>query len=187
MHLIRMKKLQEVHNSNILLDTNILIHYADDEFKERSGNILSVLYKNKNLLSISEITGFELLNCHPTDKRREKYFKFISRVSNHPVTRDILSNAAILSNECKRLTGQQNRIFPIPDLILGGTVMYYTTDLVFVLTADQHDFFEPLWETVAYTQVLKNDKENVDVHIYLLSLNRMVLQSQYKVFNTTSL
>ena len=59
-----MKKLQEVHNNNILLDTNILIHYADDEFAERSGKILRVLQQNKNLLSISEITGFELLNCH---------------------------------------------------------------------------------------------------------------------------
>ncbi len=173
-----MKNLQEVHNSNILLDTNILIHYADDEFKERSGNILRVLQQNKNLLSISEVTGFELLNCHPTDRRREKYFKFLKMVSNHPVTRDILSNAAILSNESKRLTGQQNRVFPIPDLILGGTVLYYTTDPVFVLTTDRHDFFEPLWETVAYTQVLKSDKENVDVHLYLLSLNRTVLFSQ---------
>lgn len=100
----RMKNLQEVRNNNILLDTNILIHYADDGFRERSGRILRVLQQNKNLLSVSEVTGFELLNCHPTDKRREKYFKFINAVSNHPVTRDILSNAAVLMTRL-RLNG----------------------------------------------------------------------------------
>jgi hypothetical protein len=59
--------------------------------------------------------------------------------------------------------------------------MYYDTDPVFVLTTDRHDFFEPLWETIAYAQVMKVDKENIDVHIYLLSLNRSVLQSHYSV------
>lgn len=56
-----MKALREVRNSNILLDANILIHYATEGFAERSGNVLRVLHQSKNLLSISHITAFELL------------------------------------------------------------------------------------------------------------------------------
>lgn len=175
-----MKDLREVRDSNILLDTNVLIYYATDDFAERSDRILRLLLKNKNLLSVSEITGFELLNCDPTDKRLEQYQKFLNSVPNHPVTRDILINAAALSRESKRLCKEPKRGFPIPDLILGGTVLYYLNDPVYILTADRHDFSEPLWETVANLQVLKKDKEDIDAHLYLLSVNRKVLSEQYR-------
>lgn len=180
-----MKDLRTVHNSNILLDTSILVHYATKDFKERSGRILRVLLENKNFLTVSEITGFELLNCRSDDSRREKYFTFINGMPNHPVTAAILGNAAILSNECKRLTGSPDRIFPIPDLILGGTVLHYDQDPVFILTTDRRDFFEPLWETVAYAQV-SNDNTDKVVHIYLLSLNRDVLLPQYQAARKSS-
>lgn len=175
-----MKNLREVRNSNILLDANILIHYATEGFAERSGNILRGLHKNGNLLTISHVTAFELLNCDPKDSRREKYFRFINGVRNHPITQSILQNAAVLSNECKRLTGSYNRIFPIPDLILGGTILFYPNDTVYLLTTDRNDFFEPLWELIAHQQILKADKENVEAAIYLLALNREVFLPQYR-------
>ena len=174
-----MKELREIRSSNILLDANILIHYATEGFAERSGNILRKLHQNKNLLTLSHITAFELLNCDPKDKRREKYFKFINGVRNHPVSQAIIQNAAVLSNECKRLTRSYNRTFPIPDLILGATILFYPNDRVYLLTTDRNDFFEPLWECVAYQQVLKEDKETVEADLYLLTLNREVLLPPY--------
>ena len=170
-----MKKLREICGSNILLDTNILVHYASQGFEERSSRILRVLGENKNLLTISEITGFELLNSDPKDNRRKKYLTFINGVPNHPVNREILKKAAILSNECKRLTNSPNRVFPLPDLIIGGTIMNYAEGTLHLLTTDRHDFFEPLWELIAYEQVLKEDKNCIDADIYLLKLNREVL------------
>ncbi|KKW11641.1 MAG: hypothetical protein UY50_C0009G0027 [Parcubacteria group bacterium GW2011_GWA2_49_9] len=175
-----MKELREIRNSNILLDANILIHYAAEGFAERSGNILRILHQNKNLLTVSHITAFELLNCDPKDRRREKYLKFVNGVRNHPVNQAIFQNAAVLSNECKRLARSYNRIFPIPDLILGATILFYPNDTVYLLTTDRNDFFDPLWELVAHQQILKEENEAVEADLYLLTLNREVLLPQYR-------
>lgn len=168
-------KFSDVRGKKILIDTNVPIHYATNGFKERCGNFLRVFKDNNNELAVSIITGYELLNGDPADKRREYFIKFLKYIPNTGINNGILNNATIIVNEYIRLGCKKD--IPLPDQIIAGTVA--ATEDVYLLTADRNDFCEPLWITVAHHIVLK-DENKVEVTFYLLKFNHEIILDKYK-------
>ncbi|PIQ92354.1 MAG: hypothetical protein COV70_00840 [Parcubacteria group bacterium CG11_big_fil_rev_8_21_14_0_20_39_22] len=177
-----MKKISDIKNHFILLDTNIPIFYSSKGFKERSGNILRLLVDNGNKLAMSEITTLELLKEEQDKDVADYHYAFINyteHMTRLPVDKNIIQNAIVLANEYRRVCNQKKVNYP--DLIIGGTVVGFSEKSdVLLMTSDRRDFCEPLWETVAYQCVLKDDKEKVDANIYLLKFNNKIILDKYR-------
>lgn len=171
--------LKNIKNRKILLDSNILIHYATEGFIERSGNPLRVLKDNNNELAVAPITGFELLNT--TDKEddrsaklRSKYVDFLNYLDTIQMQVVYFQNAASLSRMYLKICERKN--IPVPDLLLGSIVVTHSKnreDAPLFLTTDRDDFCEPLWWTVSHLEVSGDSKrKNKSVHLYLLEFNQ---------------
>lgn len=171
-----MKKVTDVKSTNILIDTNILIHYAEDGFIERSGNPLGTLRDNGNILSVSCITGFELLCGENSEEKKKKFHQFLNYLPNLSVEQTHLSNGAVLASEYRRLCNNK-KIKKTGDLIIAGLIVGYELggEEVLLFTADRQDFCEPLWETVAYHLVQESGGGFVQHCFYLLKLNLEIL------------
>ena len=161
-----MDEIAQVKNKKILLDTNILINYGVENFRERSGNILRVLLNNQNKLAVSEITGLELLQGETEKSKIEFYLKMLNFISNLDVSRSVLLNAISLSSGYRRIKTDKKGP-SVADLIIGGTVLAHDSLL---LTADRKDFSEPMWGVVAHKYVF-DDKKSVIANLYLLKFD----------------
>lgn len=167
--LIGIMKMTEIRDKKILVDTNIPIFYANEGFKERSGNILRILKDSGNILAVSEITSYELFNTDSKDQRLKYYINFLNYIERKEVSATILNNANLLNNEYRKF-GCKHTV-PLPDLIIGGTVINSQNSLL--LTADRNDFCEPLWQTVAHYPVAKENGE-IEANLYLLQFNKQI-------------
>jgi predicted nucleic acid-binding protein len=171
-----MKKIEEITETNILIDTNILIHYAEEGFIDRSNNPLGLLRDNRNKLFVSNITGFELLRGKNDDEKREKFLSFLNYIPNLPIDKDYLNNGVLFADEHRRLCGGKNMSKP-GDLIIAGTIVSHelADEEILLFTTDRKDFCEPLWETITYHLVQESGGEYVQHCFYLLKLNTNIL------------
>ncbi len=167
-------KVSEVKDQNILVDTNIVIYYAANGFKERSGNILRTLANNGNKIGISEITAFELLHDEQKNEVEDYFYKFVNYIHRVPVEQGCLQNAVALA-ELYRVVCNNKKV-PDNDLIIGGTAIHY--DEVLLLTTDRKDFCEPLWDTYARDNIYYKEEGDVEVTLYLLRFNKEVIKLQ---------
>ena len=173
-----MLTFQEVRGRNILIDSNILIHYATEGFKDRSGNFLRVLKDNGNSLAASPITAFEILCAETKPKIREKYFSFLNYIPTLQMEKGYFQNAAVLASEYRRVCNKTN--IPPCDLMIGGAVLAhsFSEPKIMLLTTDRNDFCEPFWITVAHLAVPYQDQQKIEANVYLLEFNINVLSPE---------
>lgn len=173
-----MLKLQEVKNREILLDSNILINYASEGFKDRSGNILRTLINNGNKISVSPVSGFEVLRGDNRKETDEKYIKFLKYIPNVKTQDEYFSNAAVLARHYNKNCNK--KIIPTEDLLIGSIVATHSFGVdsskkILLLTADRTDFCEPVWLTVAY-QIVPPNNGNSQVNLFLLEFNTEIIK-----------
>ncbi len=167
-----MKGLSEIKNSNIILDTNILINCGREEFGSSFKKILRTLHNNKNILSVSVISGFEIIKKFHDQKIIEYYLKLLNFLPNKQLHYKILNNAAIFASNVYK-----NRKEPKPykddnDIIIGATVV--AEKEAYLLTCDRRDFLGgPLWKKIARECVQWESNDVVKIeNIFLLEFNR---------------
>lgn len=165
-------KISEARNQNILIDTNIVVYYAANGFKERSGNVLRTLVDNGNKIGISEITAFELLRDEQKKEVEDYFYKFVNYLHRVPIEQGCLQNAVTLAGAYRSICN--NKKVPDNDLIIGGTAIHYED--VLLLTADRKDFCEPMWETYARENIYYKKGGDVEVTLYLLKFNKETLE-----------
>lgn len=168
--------ISEVKSREVIIDTNVLIHYSSEGFVEESGNPLRILLDNENSLAIPPIVGFELLESDNRAEVEEKYLALLNFVPTLEMQMAYYNNAAQLS-KLYRIVCNKKKI-PIPDLLIGSIVSSHTSvegsDGPLLLTCDRSDFCEPLWQTVSQVIVKSETDEMVRTIIYLLQFNARV-------------
>lgn len=166
-----MKQLSAISDTKVLIDTNILIAYAEDGFVERSGNPLKILRESNNILLLSKISEFELLRNQKKLDIIEKYQKFVSLLNTVDVENRYLTNAALLSSEYERLNCNARK--DVGDLLIAGTVL--TNELngeeILLFTENRKHFPEPLWQAEACYLVQESDGDFVQKKFFILKLD----------------
>jgi predicted nucleic acid-binding protein len=172
-------KITEIKDQNIVIDTNIIIYYAQRGFKERTGDILKKLVENGNTLCISNITGYELFrDMNPV--HRNYYAKVLNSkfVIGIPVDQIVLQKTSVLANLCDEIWGKNHKI-SLQDLLIMASSISIEGD-AYILTCDRKDFKDPICITAAYSAI-KAEQDNSDAkieteHLYLLKVNEDLIQ-----------
>lgn len=169
--------IQQIRNRKIVIDSNIVIDYAQEGFIVRSGNPLRVLQDNDNSLGILPIVGFEILSGSNPPEVDKKYLTFLNYIPTLTMERSAYQNAATLTREYRRILRGKNNI-PVPDLLIGGFIAAYSfgDDKPLLFTRDRNDFCEPIWLTVAHVPVPSADGTRIQENLYLLELNTKILR-----------
>ncbi len=167
-----MTGFSEVRGRTIILDSNILIHYASDGFKERSGNPLRLLANNGNPLAVTPISGVEVLQPENRPEVSKKYLDFLNYLPNVTIHLGYFQNAVTLARDYHRICAAKK--IPFQDLLIGAVICsnsFGPGEKPLLLTADRTDFCEPLWITLA-THVVPGDEEGKKyTTLYLLEFN----------------
>jgi predicted nucleic acid-binding protein len=168
-----MLELNEIRSKNIVIDTNILIHYSTEGFIELSNNPLRTLANNDNNLVIPPIVAFELLRSDNRDDVLEKYLNLLNFLPTLPMHQLYYNNAARLSRLYRKVCDGKKP--PVEDLLIGGIVATQSVSggesPTLLMTADRNDFCEPLWQTVSQIIVMDDGDEKVRTIIYILEFN----------------
>ena len=165
-----------VINSDILIDSCVLIYCGDNKHKDFSKKLLRLLANNGNKLAISEFSGFEVIKNYQNKDNFDYYLNLINFVENREVTRGILIIAATLHKHYnKRYNAHDNEgCMQAGDLIIGATSAEKQTLL---LTSDVEDFPEPSWKIIAQTYNVYNDgRKKKILNYYLLKFDASVVQ-----------
>ena len=186
-----MNSLSKVRSRNILVDTNVVIKYSQEGFKERSEEFLDRLVANKNVLLVSQFTGLELLRNQDPGNLKNSYVKFLDGANNVPIGFPVILNAINLSEDYRNFLNRSN--ISTNDLIIGATAtlrlkgkgQVEIPGKTLLLTENRKDFPEFLWKAVACHPIFADkEKTKVTEIFYLLEFNINYLQKVKKSSNS---
>ena len=167
--------MDTIKYKKIVLDSCILIYACDQETKEECIKFLQQLIKNRNKITYSSFSAFEVLKNRQRRENEKEYTDLLNDIYRIPVDSPTLANAATLHflyEESGRINKKKNLKENLVDLkdkftgdlIIGGTVISYDNHLL--LTANKKDFPEPYWKSI-YEYEIKT-ANNIKIKIYLL-------------------
>lgn len=171
------KLIENVKDKSIVIDSCVLLYCEGYNFKLEIRNILRALVNNSNKLSISELSGFEVLkNSLPNNI---KYFlRLIGYIDNIPVKKEISINAIILHNSYADKPVNNYQKISSVDYLIGGTTMYIKGLL---LTCDKKAFLNPIWKIIVNFPILyRLNNEYKVLNFYLLEPNIQLINSIWK-------
>lgn len=162
-----MKRINDIKNRKILLDTNILICCGREEYGDQFRKVLRILTDNDNSLGVSLISGFEIIKKFNDKDVIGYYIKLLNFIINVVIDHEILMNAARLANTI--YGSHKDNYKKDNDMIISSTVL---TEQAWLLTCDRDDFNKSYWLTEARETVQWEDPKDDSVkvlNIFLLS------------------
>jgi len=152
------RNLDKIHGKQIVLDTSIIIFFADKDFRGQIGAAVNQLETQGNELFVSEVTLYELNKVSRTAADMAAKSRILERFSPLPLTQNRFAFAGLLYSVMKGCQSDfKNKENDIGcDMIIGGTVVENNTALL--MTTNVNDFRFPCWKTLAEGRVTKKSK-----------------------------
>lgn len=163
-------EISEVHNSKILLDTNILIYTQDQLYGSFVTEVLQALVDNSNELIASNIAGFEIFKKFSSDGELfEPLLNLLNETPRLPVDVAVLRCAGKISHHLQN-PDDKNSYKRDNDTIIAATALEYEC---YLLTANVNDFKLPLWSVMANSHTVFDKRDGKGKGV----LNLFVLES----------
>jgi len=171
----KMKRISEVSNKPILIDTNVLIYCGQEGPNKEARKILRTLADNKNTLGISLISGFEIIKKFNNKNVIDYYLKLINYLTTVDLNIGIMNMAGLIANVYVNPEEHKKD----NDMIIGATVAKQPGSML--LTANRKDFPSPLWKLIARKYIHWNNGEKRDiVNVYLLEFDHKEFKEEMK-------
>ena len=136
--------MEKIKNEIIIIDSNVLLYCELYKCKLEIRKLLRSLADNGNILSISEISGFEVLK-NSDNKNRDYFFQLLNYLKNIKVTKDTLWMAILLFEAYRKNRGDFCQKVSSTDYMIGSTALIRKA---FLLTANRKHFPKEIWSLV---------------------------------------